>query len=66
MLNNGIPVVIVSRRIGHSKPSITLDVYGHMLPSKQEEAASLMGELMSSIEVTNCTIFAPGSGKNLN
>jgi integrase len=28
MLNHGIPVLIVSKRLGHSKPSITLDVYG--------------------------------------
>jgi integrase len=46
MLNHGIPVLIVSKRLGHSKPSITLDVYGHLIPSKQEEAAQLMDDLM--------------------
>jgi hypothetical protein len=35
-----------------------MDVYGHMIPSKQHEAAVPMDELMSPIEVTNCTIFA--------
>ena len=30
MLNNGIPLIVVSRRLGHSQPSITLNVYGHM------------------------------------
>jgi len=34
MFNHGIPVLIVSKRPGHSKPSITLDVYGHLIPSK--------------------------------
>jgi len=47
MLNQGIPVLIVSKRLGHSKPSITLDVYGHLIPSRQEEAAQLMDKLMS-------------------
>jgi len=47
MLNHGIPVLIASKRLGHSKPSITIDVYGHLLPSKQEEAAELMDNLMS-------------------
>ena len=47
MLNHGIPVLIVSKRLGHSKPSITIDVYGHIIPSKQEEAAQLMDNLMS-------------------
>lgn len=59
MLNYGIPVLIVSRRLGHSKPSITLDVYGHLIPSKQEEAAQLMDDLLAPINVTNCTLFAP-------
>jgi len=47
MLNHGIPVLIVSKRLGHSKPSITIDVYGHLIPSKQEEAAQLMDNLIS-------------------
>ncbi len=46
MLNHGIPVLIVSKRLGHSKPGIPIDVYGHVIPSKQEEAAQLMDNLM--------------------
>jgi hypothetical protein len=46
MLNHGIPVLVVSKRLGHSKPSITIDVYGHLIPSRQEEAATLMDNLM--------------------
>ena len=49
MLNHGIPVLIVSKRLGHSKPSITLDVYGHLIPSRQEEAAQLMDNLMLAV-----------------
>lgn len=41
-----------------------MDVYGHLLPNKQEEAAALIDELMFPIEVTNCTIFAPGREKS--
>ena len=46
MLNHGTPVLIVSKILGHSKPSITIDVYGHLIPSRQEEAAQLMDNLM--------------------
>jgi len=46
-LNHGIPVLIVSKRLGHSKPSTTMDVYGHVMPGKQEEAANLMDNLLS-------------------
>jgi integrase len=47
MLNYGVPVIIVSRRLGYAKPSITMDVYGHIIPSRQEEAAILMDRLMT-------------------
>ena len=39
MLNNGVDVLVALRRLGHSKPSSTLDVYGHMLVSSQNEVA---------------------------
>lgn len=47
MLNNGVDVLVASRRLGHAKPSITLDVYGHLIPSIQAEAADVMDQLVS-------------------
>ena len=47
MLNNGVDVLVVSRRLGHSKPSITLDVYGHLIPSSQQKVADLMDNLIT-------------------
>jgi integrase len=58
MLNHGIPSIIVFRRLGHSKVSAILDIYGHLIPEMQQEAADLMDELISTIPVelhTNCT-----------
>ncbi len=51
MLMNGIPLMVVSRRLGHSKPSVTLDIYGHLLPGAQNTAAALMDELASPIAI---------------
>lgn len=51
MLNNGIPILTVSRRLGHSKPSITLDVYGHLIPSMQASIADQIDELISPTEM---------------
>lgn len=51
MLNNGVPVIVVSRRLGHARPSITLDIYGHLIPSKQQEIASLMDQLLTPIQL---------------
>ena len=65
MLNNGIPVIVVSRRLGHSKPSITLDVYGHLIPNKQEEVATLMDQIMSPI-ASESTLAAPDLHQDQN
>lgn len=51
MLNHGTPVLVVSRRLGHAKPSITLDVYGHLLPRMQAEAAEMLDELIMPIQL---------------
>jgi integrase len=47
MLNNGVDVLIASHRLGHAKPSITLDVYGHLIPSMQVHAAEVLEGLLS-------------------
>ncbi len=46
MLNNGVDVLVASKRLGHAKPSITLDVYGHLLTSVQNEVAEKMEKLI--------------------
>lgn len=39
LLRAGISAKVVSERLGHSSVGITLDVYSHVLPGMQEEAA---------------------------
>lgn len=51
MLNNCVPPIVVSKILGHSKPSITLDVYGHLYVEMQSEAAKIMDELVTPIPV---------------
>ncbi len=51
MLNNGVPVIVVSRMLGHSRASITMDVYGHLYNEMQDQAAHLMDELVSPVKV---------------
>ncbi len=51
MLNHGVPVIVVSKILGHAKPSITLDVYGHLYHEMQVEAARIMDELITPIQV---------------
>ncbi len=51
MLNHDIPVIVVSCRLGHARASITSDVYGHLLPNMQDEAAEMIDDLVTPTEV---------------
>lgn len=53
MLNNGVPIIVASRRLGHSRASVTLDIYGHHVASMQNEAAKLMDSLVVPIVVAH-------------
>ena len=46
LLKAGIPVKLVSERLGHSNPSFTVTVYQHVLPGMQAEAAAKFAELL--------------------
>lgn len=39
LLANGIPIIEVSRRLGHSSVKQTLDMYGHAIPNYDQEIA---------------------------
>jgi len=45
-LSAGVPVKVVSEMLGHSSVALTLDVYSHVLPHMQEDAARRMAALM--------------------
>lgn len=49
MLNRNIPILTVSRILGQLKPSVTLDIYGHLIPGAQLEAARIMDEAFSFV-----------------
>lgn len=38
MLSNGTRVDLVSKRLGHSSPAITLSIYAHLMPGDEAEA----------------------------
>lgn len=46
----GVPVKVISERLGHSTVAITLDLYSHVLPGMQEDAArKIDGALRAAI-----------------
>lgn len=47
LLAAGIPVKVVSERLGHANATITLGVYAHVMPGMQAEAAAKFAALMA-------------------
>lgn len=43
LLQAGTPVKVVSERLGHASPAFTLNVYQHVLPGMQSDAAEAFG-----------------------
>jgi integrase len=43
------PVHVVSERLGHSKVSMTMEVYAHVLPDMQQDAATTLGALLHAV-----------------
>lgn len=48
MLSENVDIETVSHRLGHSKASITLDVYGHFLPKKDKTASDKLEALFDN------------------
>jgi integrase len=46
LLSAGIPAHVVQRRLGHKKVEMTLNLYAHVLPSMQQDAASRLATLL--------------------
>jgi integrase len=45
-LQAGIPVKIVSERLGHASARLTLDTYTHVLPAMDTEAVAQFSRLV--------------------
>jgi integrase len=49
LLKSGVPVHVVSARAGHSRPSITLDTYCHLLGGEDNDAAKQAEEILQRV-----------------
>lgn len=47
LLKGGVPVKVVSERLGHYDPAFTLSVYAHVIPGMQAEAATRFADMIS-------------------
>jgi len=46
LIKAGVPVKVVSERLGHGNPAFTIDTYQHVLPGMQAEAARTFEQLL--------------------
>ena len=49
LLDNGTPVNTVQSRAGHSKASVTTDIYGHAMARSQQQAARMIEEIVKPL-----------------
>ena len=42
----GVPVKVVSERVGHATPTFTIETYQHVLPGMQADAARVFEQLI--------------------
>ena len=46
LLAAGVPIKVVSERLGHTTIAMTMDVYGHLLPGMDASAAQRFEEIL--------------------
>jgi integrase len=45
LIRAGVDILTISRRLGHYKPSMTLDTYGHLIEGADKAAASAIASV---------------------
>jgi len=50
LVASGVDFETIARRLGHSKPSFTLDVYGHALPENDEKASNKLEQIFTKAQ----------------
>jgi integrase len=48
LLDAGVPLHTVSRRLGHERASTTSDIYGHAIDARDQGAAELFGSMLNA------------------
>ncbi len=46
LINMGVPILLVSERLGHENVETTLQTYGHLYPAQTKEALAQMNEMV--------------------
>jgi integrase len=58
-LRAGVPVKVISERLGHASPAFTLQQYAHVIPGMQAEAAQQVADLVAARRCATCNADLP-------
>ena len=61
MIAAGVNAKALSTYMGHANIAVTLDLYGHLMPGSEEEAAGLLDTYLSG-QLDRATEAARGAG----
>lgn len=62
LLSEGVPVTVISKRLGHSDTSTTLKIYSHLIPKDEDKAINLLNKLQKNEKIRGFQ----GDEKNLH
>jgi integrase len=48
LLKAGVPIKVVSERLGHSTPGFTMSTYQHVIPGMQQQAAQTFADILAT------------------
>ena len=60
MLARGVPLIVVSRQLGHAHPNVTAQVYAHLLSDAQLDAAAAAFDGPEGADTLRETLREPG------
>jgi len=53
LLKQGVPLKVISERLGHSSISITADIYSHITPGMGKQAAAIFDDAVMGNSKSN-------------
>ena len=65
MLNHGVPALVVSKILGHSSPSVTLNTYAHSTVDMQSMAAGIMDKIVTPIPINVSQLHPTAHAKKI-
>lgn len=45
LLSNGVPITVISKRLGHKDISTTMNIYSHLIPSDEDKAINVINNI---------------------